>query len=100
MNNELVYPTGTAYDPNDTSQNHWKGGWLYRVGDVVTHRDEPRLRGVIVRQKTDREVHGGREGSDEPWYEIMWVEQPFNAHTEGQEHEGQLKLLHRYTPHR
>ena len=96
---DTVYPSGTKFDETDPTQNHWKGGWKYRVGDVVHHREHKILKGVIVRQKFDWEVEADMD-QGEPWYEIMWVVglDDENYPHEGQEHEGQLVLIHQYNP--
>ena len=106
MNNgRMYYPSGYGFDVNDNTQKHWKGGWQYRVGDVVEHREYPgELVGVIVRQKFDHEVDGDMDQL-EPWYEIMWVIgnpalDGLNYPHEGQEHEASLNLIKRYNPYR
>lgn len=70
--------------------------WKYRIGDIVGHKDQPELVGVITRCRLGCEVDPDM-GTIDPWYMITWTSNPQDEqkYQMGQEYEGQLTPIFR-----
>ena len=69
--------------------------WKYRIGDVVSHRVYPDLKGIIIQQKISYEIDPDIDGR-RSWYVIRWFSQPSYLVTTGKENEDQLILIEHY----
>ena len=69
--------------------------WKYRIGDVVSHREYPDLKGIIIQQKISYEI-GPDIDDGSSCYVIRWFSRPSYLVTNGQENEDQLILIEHY----
>lgn len=69
--------------------------WDYQIGDVVTHVEEPNMRGVVINRGLEHEVFSDRPSSHVArWCVIQWVVVPDGKQMyTGREPECQLKLI-------